>query len=158
MEEATKKSILRMFTYGLYVVTLNAGGSVHGFTANWLTQASFDPPMIVMAVEQDSRSIELLRANPVFAVNVLAAGQRELAGLFGRSSRKAPDKIKGIPYRAGITGCPLLEEALGHVECEASVGELCGDHVLVTGRVIEAYLQHEGQPLTMQETGFRYFG
>src|SRR5487761_887411 len=119
MDEAAMKSVLRMFTYGLYVVTLQAEGAVHGFTANWLTQASFEPPMVVMAVEDDSHSIELLRTNPVFAVNVLQSGQRELAGAFGRSSKKVPDKLQNVAYHPGTTGCPLLDDALGHLECEA---------------------------------------
>ena len=158
MDEAAKKAVLRSFTYGLYVVTLNAGGQVHGFTANWLTQAAFEPPSLVMAVENDSRSLEMLRVNPVFAVNVLESGQRELAGTFGRSSKKVADKMQGIAYHTGVTGCPLLTAALGSLECDATILQECGDHTLVIGRVIEAALQREAQPLTMSETGFRYFG
>lgn len=158
MDEAAKKTVLRLFTYGLYVVTLNADGKMHGFTANWLTQAAFDPPSVVMAVENDSRSLAMLRVNPVFAVNVLESGQRELAGTFGRSSKKIEDKLQGVAYHTGVTGCPLLDAALGAVECEAQILQACGDHTLVTGRVIEAAAQREGEPLTMKETGFRYFG
>lgn len=158
MDEAAKKSVLRMFTYGLYVVTLNAGGQFHGFTANWLSQCSFEPPIVVMAVENDSRSMDLLRANPVFAINVLESGQRDLAGTFGRSSKKTPDKLQGIAYHTGRNGCPLLDAALGYLECEAAILQECGDHFLVTGRITDASTVREGQPLTMKETGFRYFG
>ena len=158
MDEAAKKTVLRMFSYGLYVVTLNAGGALHGFTANWLTQAAFEPPSLIMAVENDSRSLEMLRANPAFAVNVLESGQRELAGTFGRSSKKIADKMQGIAYHTGVTGCPLLDAALGSVECEAQILQVCGDHTLVMGRIVEASIQREAEPLTMKETGFRYFG
>ncbi len=51
MDEAAKKAILRHFPYGLYVVTVAHDGDQHGMTANWLTQASFEPPMIVVAIE-----------------------------------------------------------------------------------------------------------
>lgn len=159
MDEAAKKNVLRFFTYGMYAVTLGDGaGGMHGFTANWLTQASFEPPMVVMAVEMDSRSIALLRAVPSFAVNVLETGRRELAGTLGRRSKNVPQKTQGIGWHVGATGCPVLDDALGYLECEAQIVGDCGDHVLVTGRVVEAHVEHPGVPLTMQETGFRYFG
>ena len=80
MDPAIKKKILRKFTYGLYIVT-TAHGDDHGaFTANWLVQSSFEPPMITIAVEQDAHSRHVLEAGGVFAVHALRADQRELAG------------------------------------------------------------------------------
>jgi flavin reductase (DIM6/NTAB) family NADH-FMN oxidoreductase RutF len=158
LDPAARKAVLRLFTYGLYGVTLHAGGVDHAFTANWLTQVSFDPPLVAVSVENDSRSITLLRASGVFAVNVFEAGARELAGRLGRRSRNVPDKLAGVPYRRGATGCPILLDALGVVECRV-VGSLpAGDSTLFVGEVIAAELLREGRPLTMEEAGFRHSG
>ncbi len=158
MDENAKKSVLRTFTYVLHVVTVPGPGGGHGFTANWVAQAAFEPPMVSITVENDSRAIDLVRAAGVFAVNVLATGQRDLAARLGRRSATHPDKFSGIATEPGVTGCPLLTEALGYLECRVT-GELpAGDHTLFVGEVVEAGVRRDQQPLTMAETGFRYFG
>ena len=158
MDETAKKTVLRMFTYGLYAVGVHDGDQVNAFTANWIAQASFDPPMVMLAVESDGRSIDMMRAAGVFAVSVYERGQRELAGHFGRRSKTHPDKMAGIPWEPGVTGAPLLTDALGHLECRIR-GELpAGDHTVFIGEVIEACIRRKGEPLLQQETGFRYYG
>src|SRR6266487_5658815 len=92
MDASTKKKVLRTFTYGLYAVSCANEGEVNIFTANWLTQVSFDPPMVAVSVENDSASLPLILASGLFAVNVYAAGERELAGALGKPRARAGDK------------------------------------------------------------------
>ncbi len=159
MDETTKKSVLRMFTYGLFAVTATQQGEVSAMTANWLSQASFEPPMVMLAVEADSQSRRVIEASGVFALNVLASGQRELAGQLGRASARKPDKLAGIAWRPGpTTGAPLLDDALAWLECRVLGSLPAGDHVVLVAEVVEVGLNREGQPLTMAEAGFRYFG
>lgn len=159
MDPAIKKKVLRKFSYGLYLVT-TGGAEDHGaFTANWLVQSSFEPPMLMIAVEHDAHSLGVLRQSGVFAVHIYEAGQRELAGHFGRNTAKVGDKLAGHTTRPGTTGAPLLEDTIGAVECRV-VGEMpSGDHIVFVGEVVDAHLFHEeGEPLTMAMAGFRYSG
>lgn len=160
MDEAAKKTVLRHFSYGLYALTVKHGGEEHGMTANWVTQASFDPPMVVVAVETTSKTVAMIRDAHHFAVNVLLEGQRELAGKLGRSSANTPQKLKGIKTKpAPISGAPVLTDALGWVECRVVATLPSGDHALVLGEVVAAGVEHEGaEPLTLEETGFKYSG
>src|SRR2546426_809614 len=96
MDDAAKKTVLRHFPYGLYALTVRHDGEEHGMTANWVTQASFEPPMVAVAVENTSKTIAMIRDAHHFAVNLLQQGQRELAGKLGRASTSAPHKLKGI--------------------------------------------------------------
>ncbi len=158
MDEQAKKTILRMFNYILVAVTVPSDDGGHGFTANWVSQAAFEPPMVSITVESDARALPLVRAAGVFAINLLASGQTELAGQLGRRSRTHPDKFAGVPTERGVTGCPLLLDALGYLECRVR-GELeAGSHVLFLGEVVEARVRREGTVLTMAETGYRYYG
>lgn len=158
VDENAKKTLLRKFNYVLHAVTVPGPDGGHGFTANWVAQAAFEPPMVSIMVENDSKAIGLLRAAGVFAVNVYATGQRELAGQLGRRSKTHPDKFKGIPTEPGLTGCPLLLDALGYLECRVT-GELpAGDHTLFLGEILAAGVRRDVEPLTMAETGFRYSG
>ena len=154
----TKRKVLRLFSYGLYVVTVRQGNEVNGFTANWITQCSFEPPLVAVAVENDSRSLPMIQESGVFAINVLESGQRELAAMLGRSYRKAPDKLQQVATQTGPTGLPILEDALGYVECRVVSTCPSGDHTLFVGEVVAVGLNREGEPLTLKEAGFRYSG
>src|SRR5437870_13293401 len=99
MDEAAKKSILRHFPYGLYVVTVTHNGEEHGMTANWITQAAFEPPMVVVAIENTSKTIGMVRNSHHFAFNLLLTGQRDLAGQLGRNSEQAPQTHQGLKTR-----------------------------------------------------------
>jgi flavin reductase (DIM6/NTAB) family NADH-FMN oxidoreductase RutF len=158
MDEALKKQVLRMFTYGLYAVSAADNGEVNAFTANWLSQVSFEPPLIVVSIENDSKSLGMILRSQVFAVNIFESGQRELAGALGKTALKVPDKLKGLYYDLGETGCPLLHDALGWVECRVTATAPAGDSTLVIGEVVNVGLRREGLPLTMKEAGFRHAG
>ena len=160
MDVAAKKTVLRLFPYGLYVVTVAYEGEEHGMTANWLTQAAFEPPMVVVAIENASRTIGMIRDARYFAVSLLAAGQRDLAGKLGRASSQVPQKLKGIKTKpAPVSKAPVLVEALGWLECRAIASLPAGDHTLVLGEVVEAGIENgDGQPLMLQDTGFKYSG
>ncbi len=158
MDPAIKKKTLRLFTYGLYIVTAQSGEDRSAFTANWLMQASFEPPMIAIAVEQDAHSLGVLRAAGAFAVHILDSGQRELAVEFGRSHAKVGDKLAGYQTEPGSTGAPMLAEALAALECRIVSETPSGDHRLFVAEVVDAHFRREGTPLTMAEAGFRYSG
>src|SRR2546426_1565208 len=134
MDAAAKKTVLRQFPYGLYVVTVAHGGEEHGMTANWVTQAAFEPPMVAVAVENTSRTIGMIRDAHHFAVNLLQQGQRELAGKLGRASTSPPHKLKGIQTKPEPgAGAPILADALGWVEGGVAATLPSGAHTLVLG-------------------------
>src|SRR5438067_13854036 len=100
MNEGAKETVLSHFTYGLYALTMKREGDEHGITANWVSQASFDPPMVVVAVESTSKRIEMIRDAHHFAVSIFHEGQRDLADKLGRGAAGAgagaSSKLKGI--------------------------------------------------------------
>src|SRR3989441_10905669 len=102
MNEGAKETVLSHFTYGLYAVTVKREGDEHGITANWVSQASFDPPMVVVAVESRSKIIELIRDAHHFAINVFHEGQRDLA----ERSEEHTSELQSLAYLV----CRLLLE------------------------------------------------
>jgi len=139
MNEAATHTILERFACGLHALTVKHGDEEHGMTAGWVTQASFHPPMIVVAVESRSKTIGMIRDAHHFALSVLRADQRDVAEKLGRASAGAPYKLKGIKTKpAPTSGVPVLAEALGWVECRVVATLPSGDHTLVLGEVLEA--------------------
>ncbi|HEY7779199.1 MAG TPA: flavin reductase family protein [Ktedonobacterales bacterium] len=158
MDDAAKKTALRLFTYGLYAVTVGTGDDLNGFTANWLSQVSFDPPLVVVSVQNDSFSLPVIERTGLFAVNVFSADQRELSGRLGKPRARAPEKLAGLDVETGETGVPLLKDAIASVECRVEGQMLAGDSTLVLGRVVGAVVRAEGDPLTMRAAGFKHAG
>ena len=158
MDLGAKKEALRKIVHGVYVVGVREGDRLNAFTATWLTQVSFEPPLVAVGVRRDSVSHRMIEASRVFAINFLASGQKDLAQHFLKPAHLGSDKLAGIPYRPGATGAPILEEAAAFVECRVKEIYPAGDHSIVVGEVVEAGVQREAQPLTLKETGWHYGG
>ncbi|GAC1445626.1 MAG: flavin reductase family protein [Chloroflexota bacterium] len=158
LDPVARKSVLRTFTYGLYVLGVAHGEDRNLATVNWVTQVSFDPPLLVVSVEEDSHSIELIRETGVFALSVLSQDQREQAGALGKRWKLRPTKIEGVEYHLGTTGCPILDAALGAIECRVTSSVSAGDSTVFVAEVVGAEVLREGTPLTMAEAGFRHAG
>ena len=158
MDPNLKKQVLRTFTYGLYAVSCANEGEVNLFTANWLTQVSFEPPLLAVSVENISKSLPMILRSRKFTVNVLRSGERELAGKLGKSALQHPDKLANITFHLGSNGCPILDNALAWVACEIRNTARAGDSTLIIAEVIDVGMLGEGQPLTMTEAGFRHAG
>lgn len=160
MDLEAKRSVLRLFTYGMYAVTAHHENKNGVFLANWLSQCSFEPPMLMLAVERDSTTLQWIQASGAFAVHVLATGQREFAGMLGKSSRTNPRKLDAVRWQASaVTQNPILQDTLGYVECRVASAAQAGDSIVLVGEIIAAELfNSELAPLTMQETGFKHFG
>ena len=158
LDPGGKRTVLRLFTYGLYVIGVSDGSDANVFTANWLTQVSFEPPLLALSVENGCRSHGIIERGRKFSVSVLETGRRELAGDLGRHSTESSDKLSMVPHRFARNGCPVLDEALGYVACEVVSSTPAGDSTVYIARVTEAISFKDGVPLTMREAGFRHAG
>ncbi len=164
MDADKKKTALRMIPYGLYVLTAEApDGTISAATVNWVTQTAFAPPLVVVGVKTDSNAYATVKHAKSFALNMLGKGQQKLAFAFFKPAKVEAGKISGEPYRKGLTGAPLLENALAAVECKLVDIVERGDHHIVVGEVVDAHVhaQPSGRPdaaiLEMKELGDNVF-
>ena len=159
MDEAAKKQVLRLFTYGLYALTAREGDEASAMTVNWATQVSFDPPLVAVSIERESRTGAMALGTGHFALCVFSVEQRELAGLLGRHRAKVPEKFAGVAWEpAPVTGCPLIAGTLGALECRLVNQMDAGDSFLVLAEIVAAHVTQDGEPLTMRAAGFRHAG
>lgn len=145
--------VLAVFASGVTLVTIADGRDDIGATVSAFCPVSLDPPLVLVSLAGQSYPAELLsRAGGVdrFAVTVLAAGQRALAGKFAAAGRpSARLLLDGVPHQRGPVSAALIPAGgLAALECEASQRVAAGDHLLVTARVLNvAYAAEGGQPL-----------
>jgi len=159
VNDIDKQTVLRLFPYGLHAITVRVGSDQHAIAAAWVMQASFAPPMLVVAAESESRCLPMIRDAKAFAVNVLGAEQRELASRLGHGGGITAQRLSGVPTRpAPVTGAPVITACLGWLECRLVATMPAGDHTLVLGEVVESGVEREGLPLTLAETGMKYSG
>jgi flavin reductase (DIM6/NTAB) family NADH-FMN oxidoreductase RutF len=138
MDPNAKKTTLRMIPYGLYVLTAASGDRVAAGTVNWVTQASFEPPLVAVGVKTDSHAHALIKESKAFALNVLGKGQQAMAYTFFKTADRQGPTISGEPFRPGATGAPVLTNAPAYVECTLEATVEMGDHSLFVGKVVEA--------------------
>ena len=164
MDNDAKKAVLRMIPYGLYVLTADDGaGNVAAATVNWVTQTAFAPPLIVVGVKTDSGTYSVIKAAGKFALNMLGKDGKGLAFTFFKPAQLADGKLSGQGFIKGQTGAPILDAAIGAVECKVKTIVEEGDHHIVVAEVIEAHLPKPltGRPdaaiLEMKELGDTVF-
>ncbi len=163
MDVDAKKTALRMIPYGIYVLTAKHGDTVAAATVNWVTQTSFDPPLIVVGVKVGSGPLDVLKDAGAFALNVCGKGQQGMAFGFFKPAEVDGERISGEPFHSGSTGSPILENTPASVECRVVEIVEAGDHHIVVGEVVDAHVRKapDGRPdeavLEMKELGDNVF-
>ena len=139
MDAQAKKTALRMIPYGLYVLTgQSTDGRVAAATVNWVTQASFEPPLVVVGVKADSNSHAVIKESRGFALNVLGKQQQALAFTFFKPAERSGNSISGEPFTVGKIGSPILTNAAAFIECSLVDTIERGDHSIFVGEVADA--------------------
>ncbi len=164
MNADAKKTVLRMIPYGIYVLTADDGkGGVAAATVNFVTQTSFVPPLVAVGVKTDSGAYAVVKSARRFALNMLGKDAKGLAFTFFKPAKLEGGKLSGQSFRAGDNGAPILDAAVGAVECQVKTIVEEGDHHVVVAEVTEAHLPHQitGRPdaaiLEMKDLGDNVF-
>jgi len=160
MDLEAKKIALRKIPHGVFIVGTHQDGRLNAFTATWLNQVSFTPPLVAVGIRKDSHSFAMIQASRVFSINILGKQQKPVAEHFVKPATTPGEKLADVPHRPGRTGAPILEEAIAHVECEVrEIANQAGDHAVVIGEVVEAGVRDkEALALTLADTGWHYGG
>ena len=144
MDDNAKKTALRMIPYGLYVMTAeDEDGRISAGTVNWVTQASFKPPLVAVGVKADSQIHDITKTAGCFALNVLGKGQQGAAYAFFKPVERDGQKISGEAFHSGSTGAPVLDSTTAFVECRLVKTVEEGDHSIFVGEVVDAGVNQE---------------
>ena len=145
---------MRRFPAGVAVVTVDANGERLGLTVGTLVSLSFEPPLVGISVAREAALHELLREAGGFAVSLLASGQDAVAQHFARGVPPIAH-WHGIETREGAHGAPLIEGALGWLECRVWAEWPAGDHTLFAGEVLASELGEAQAPLLYLDRRYR---
>ena len=163
MDTDARKTVLRMIPYGLYVLTAATEESVGCGTINWVSQMSFDPPLLALGVRTDTKSLVNIKAGGAMALSFLGAGQGDLAfAFFGDAESEGDEfvtKDARIPFERTPGGAIVLTDAPAWVELRLRETVNLGDHAVVVVEVTDVGLRQDGpEALTLKELGLNYGG
>jgi len=144
---------MRGFPAGVAVLTVDVEGERIGLTVGSVVSLSLEPPLVGVSVSRQAAMHELLRRADAFALSLLAGDQEAVAQHFARGVPPFAH-WHGIPTREGAAGAPLLEGALGWVECRLAWEQEAGDHTLFVGEVVAAEKGRGGAALVRVGGGY----
>lgn len=132
-------SVLGRIPSGLFIVSgRSADGQETGLLASWAQQASFEPPMITVAVNKSRYLNGWLRESPVLGLSLIAEGQKELLKHFGAGFEPGASAFAGLNVIRGTTGVPLLVDSIGWLEGRITGHLETGDHVIYAVALLNA--------------------
>lgn len=136
MDKTAAISALQKMTYGLYALTAAHQGTQNAMIASWVSQVSYDPFLVMVAVHPNRYTHALITRSGCFALHVLA---REQKGWIRRLKDPDPEsKFLNIPWEKGVTGCPILQQCIAYLECRVVETLNPGNHTLFMGEVAHA--------------------
>jgi len=141
---------LQKIGYGVYVVCSRDGDKLNGQIANTVFQVCSEPPMVAVAINHKNLTHDFIQKSGVFSASVLSQDTpMPFVGQFGFKSGRDVDKFKGVTYRTGETGAPIiLDNALAYLEAKVVSSVDVGTHMLFVGEVVSAGVLKEGEPMT----------
>jgi len=155
MEKDLMQNLAHM-TYGIYVLTTRFEDTINGMIASWVSQVSYEPPLVLAAIHPNRYSHKLLHKSGHFVLHSIARDQRDLLSRF-----KGPDpdkKFSSLKWSDGVTGCPVLEDCIGHMECRVTRQLAPGNHTLFIGEVVHAGFHAARAPLCTLDYEGCYLG
>jgi flavin reductase (DIM6/NTAB) family NADH-FMN oxidoreductase RutF len=148
------RRLMRRYPSGVAVVTVDVEGERLGLTVGSLISLSLRPALVGVAISQQAALHELLRTAGAFAASLLAEGQEAVAAHFARGV--PPIALwSSVAARPGPeTGAPLVDGALGWIECRVAAEHPVGDHTLFVGEAITVELGAAARPLVYLDQSY----
>ncbi len=160
---------LKKITYGFYIVTTRKSGEemstreadyIAAGTVSWVSQGSFEPPLVTVAIMKHTDLHETVEKSRVFAVNIVGKDQQDMLSPFAKESKVEGHTINGYSFQPGeATGAPILDNVPAYFECKVVEDITLGDHSIFVGEVVGGNTRDENAvPLFEWETNLHYGG
>lgn len=160
---------LKKISYGFYIATTKAPakelssqdkGYYAAGTISWCSQVSFNPPLVMVAIQKDSDMNETIQRSQSFAINIVGKAELNMLKDFSNDSKVEGDRINGYKFKEMETGNPILDDVPAFFECKLDNAITTdGDHMIFIGKVVNAKVRNEdAEPLMEWETDYHYGG
>jgi flavin reductase len=150
-DSAEQRKIMGQFATGVTVVTTGGEAGAHGLTANAVASLSLNPPLVLVAVDKRATTLDFLKKNRCFAINILRHDQEAISRRFAKIG---PKDFSDLGTKTVKTTAPVLADCLAYVDCQVVDVLPGGDHEIFIGEIVAGECQG-GQPLLYHSGGYR---
>ena len=153
-----RKTILRKFPSGLFIVTVKDGENGTGAVISFATQISVEPPYIALAIRKDTNFYNIARDVEYLAVNLPSKNQQSMVASFFKIKEQTENSINGFTFKWSELKTPILDDV--PMVLEVKIIDIIdkGDHPLFICEVENTILREDVDILTMSDTNWKYGG
>jgi flavin reductase (DIM6/NTAB) family NADH-FMN oxidoreductase RutF len=140
------RAAARRFASGVTVAAARHGGRTHAIAATAFCSLSLHPPMVLLAVNHSGQLVELAGLAGHVGISVLGEDQRDVSE-WAASTGRVPGAELPMPTELAHTGAPIITGSIAWFDCAVDSIARYGDHVVIIGRVVDAWAAGEARPL-----------
>jgi len=159
LDEKSMRNSLRFWATGITIVSVAHNGAQHGMTVNSFTSLSLDPPLVLVSLEQGTRTHEMVADAGIFAVTLLSLAQEGLSERFAGRESENSDRFLDLEIITLDSGNPILAEGLAYFDCRLQASHSAGSHSIFIAEVLAAgdltAAQSEDSPLVYYNRNYR---
>ena len=142
---------------GVFILTVGTGSRATGMLASWVMQAGFEPPMVSVAVKLGRYVCDWIGDGQPFVLNMIGESQGKHLKHFGRGFDPEEPAFEGLEISYCPRGVPILQESLGHLQCEPAGHVDSGDHRIFLAKVVRGALGGDERPMVhIRKSGANY--
>ena len=143
-DAATFRTVLGHFPSGVVLITAFDGAEPVGMACNSFTSVSLEPQLVLFCAAKSSTTWPRIQAAGKWAANFLDEDGEEICRLF---AQKGADRFGQTPWHCGVSGAPVLDDAIAYIDCDFEAEYPGGDHKIIVGRVLDLDMREGARPL-----------
>lgn len=149
------RTAMRQWATGVTIVSAEHQGMRHGMTVSSFTSVSLQPPLVLVSLEQVTKTHQLVQAAGHFGVTIMGQHQKEISDRFAGRIPDHEDRFKGLETVTLRTGAPLLVDGLAWFDCKVISTYPAGNHTVFIGEVLEVRTLNNLPPLIYYDRDYR---
>ena len=148
---------LGLIPSGVFVLAAADHGQKSAMLASFVQQTGFDPPTIIVAVQHARPIRSMIENSETFVISIMGNDSKDSLKKFWKGVPEGTDPFEGLTTRSYDTGIPVLNDAVGFLECKLKAKAEAGDHLVFIGEVLNGGRLRDGEPLVrIRKNGFEY--
>jgi flavin reductase (DIM6/NTAB) family NADH-FMN oxidoreductase RutF len=149
------RQAMRLWSTGVTIVTAQHNNRRHGMTVSSFTSVSLDPPLVLVSLEQITKTHRLVQQAGYFGVTILEESQQQVSDRFAGRISEYRDRFDGLETFTLVSGSPMLAHGLAWLDCRVVVTYQAGNHTVYIGEVLAVKSADAGQPLLYYNRDYR---
>lgn len=149
------RQAMRLWTTGVTIVSAQHNNRRHGMTVSSFTSLSLDPPLVLVSLEQVTKTHRLVQQAGYFGVTILDESQQQISDRFAGRITEYSDRFSDLETFTMVSGTPLLVGGLAWLDCRVVVTYQAGNHTVFIGEVLAVKSEATGQPLLYYDRDYR---